>query len=599
MIRCIQLSRLTSSRAFNDTVDDRAGGSKLALWGSYSPQCTVSKGRFVFSYCSHFYPCFHRRPSHLLPAPRRPNTLTCTKHPSGSYRTDWIKVTLQAYFARIDEVNLKGPKLRAVIELNPQAIAQAAALDAERKRTGKRSPLHGIPILLKDNIATLASEGMNTTAGSYALLKSVVPGDATVAAKLRKAGAVLLGKANLSEWANIRGTFISASGWSAVGGQATNPYYPAADPCGSSSGSGVATAIGLAAGSLGTETDGSIICPSSYNNLVGVKPTVGLTSREGVVPISSHQDTVGPMTRSVADAAVILSIIAGRDKKDNYTQTAPSKIPDYTQFLDVNAIKGKRFGVPRAVFTDDSITGNHPSINAEFNKSLDIIRSLGGIVVDPADLPDAHEIPDMGLTRFQVDLNKYLKSLKSIPTKTGTLEKIIQFNDAYKGLEQPKGYEGQTMYATSGYNSTYYDALRENYKLGRQRGIDGALKSYKLDALLLPSNGTRNSTSFEIHDALNALVLGYTTTPAAIAGYPIVTVPLGFHPDDTHVESAGPYTVFPAPGVPFGLSFLGTAYSETSLIGFAYAYEQRTHTRLKRLAYKDAIPKTQLQDIIL
>ncbi|KAF8753006.1 Amidase signature enzyme [Rhizoctonia solani] len=501
---------------------------------------------------------------------------------NGLDKGDFTSVDLvKAYFARIDEVNLKGPKLRAVIELNPQAIAQAAALDAERKRTGKRSPLHGIPILLKDNIATLASEGMNTTAGSYALLKSVVPGDATVAAKLRKAGAVLLGKANLSEWANIRGTFISASGWSAVGGQATNPYYPAADPCGSSSGSGVATAIGLAAGSLGTETDGSIICPSSYNNLVGVKPTVGLTSREGVVPISSHQDTVGPMTRSVADAAVILSIIAGRDKKDNYTQTAPSKIPDYTQFLDVNAIKGKRFGVPRAVFTDDSITGNHPN---------------------------AHEIPDsQELTVLKVDLKvgdlNVVFSLKSIPTKTGTLEKIIQFNDAYKGLEQPKGYEGQTIFidaeATSGYNSTYYDALRENYKLGRQRGIDGALKSYKLDALLLPSNGTRNSTSFEIHDALNALVLGYTTTPAAIAGYPIVTVPLGFHPDDTHVESAGPYTVFPAPGVPFGLSFLGTAYSETSLIGFAYAYEQRTHTRLKRLAYKDAIPKTQLQDIIL
>ncbi|KAF8734571.1 Amidase signature enzyme, partial [Rhizoctonia solani] len=528
---------------------------------------------------------------------------------NGLDKGDFTSVDLvKAYFARIDEVNLKGPKLRAVIELNPQAIAQAAALDAERKRTGKRSPLHGIPILLKDNIATLASEGMNTTAGSYALLKSVVPGDATVAAKLRKAGAVLLGKANLSEWANIRGTFISASGWSAVGGQATNPYYPAADPCGSSSGSGVAIAIGLAAGSLGTETDGSIICPSSYNNLVGVKPTVGLTSREGVVPISSHQDTVGPMTRSVADAAVILSIIAGRDKKDNYTQTAPSKIPDYTQFLDVNAIKGKRFGVPRAVFTDDSITGNHPSINVEFNKSLDIIRSLGGTVVDPADLPNAHEIPDSQeftvlKVDLKVDLNKYLKSLKSIPTKTYTLGKIIQFNDLYKDLEQPKGYEGQTIFidaeATSGYNSTYYDALRENYKLGRQRGIDGALKSYKLDALLLPSNGTRNSTSFEIHNALNALVLGYTTTPAAIAGYPIVTVPLGFHPDNTHVESAGPYTVFPAPGVPFGLSFLGTAYSEASLIGFAYAYEQRTHTRLKRLAYKDAIPKTQLQDIIL
>ncbi|CAE6442977.1 unnamed protein product [Rhizoctonia solani] len=430
----------------------------------------------------------------------------------GLDKGDFTSVDLvKAYFARIDEVNLKGPKLRAVIELNPQAIAQAAALDTERKRTGKRSPLHGIPLLVKDNIATLASEGMNTTAGSYALLKSVVPGDATVAAKLRKAGAILLGKSNMSEWANIRGIFIS--GWSAVGGQGTNPHYPSADPCGSSSGSGAATAIGLAAGSLGTETDGSIVCPSSYNNLVGIKPTVGLTSRTGVVPISPHQDTVGPMARSVADAAVILSIIAGRDNKDNYTQTAPSKVPDYTQFLDVNAIKGKRFGVPRAVFTNDSVTGNHPSINTAFNKSLDIIRSLGGIVVDPADLPSAYEIPDTpGWAVLNVDLkvelNKYLKSLKSIPTKADTLGKIIKFNEVYKDLEQPKGYEGQAVFidaeATSGYNSTYYNALRENYELGRQRGIDDALRSYNLDALLLPSNG-------------------YTTTPSAKAGYPIVT----------------------------------------------------------------------------
>ncbi|KAH7334049.1 amidase signature enzyme [Rhizoctonia solani] len=495
---------------------------------------------------------------------------------------------VKAYFARIDEVNWKGPQLRAIIETNPQALTQAAALDAERKKTGKRSPLHGIPILLKDNIATLASEGMNTTAGSFALLNSVVPGDATVAAKLRAAGAILLGKANLSEWANIRGTFLPASGWSGRGGQATNPYYPGANPCGSSSGSGVAIAIGLAAGSLGTETDGSIVCPSSYNNLVGIKPTVGLTSRAGVIPISSHQDTVGPMTRSVSDAAAILSIIAGRDNKDNYTQTAPAKIPDYTKFLDINAVRGKRFGVPRAVFTDDSMTDNHPSINVEFNKSLDIIRSMGGIVVDPADLPGAHELPDsQEMTVLQVDLkidlNKYLKSLKFIPTGTDTLGKIIEFNDAYKDLEQPKGYEGQTIFieseATSGYNPEYYDALRENYELGRQRGIDGALKAHKLDALLLPTNG-------------------HASSPAALAGYPIITVPLGFHPNDTVVGWVGPNTVFPAPGLPFGLSFLGTAYSEPSLIGFAYAYEQRTHTRLKRLAYEEAMPKTQLQDVV-
>ncbi|KAG8728306.1 hypothetical protein FRC11_011405, partial [Ceratobasidium sp. 423] len=380
---------------------------------------------------------------------------------------------VKAYFARIDEVNLKGPQLRAVIEINPQALAQAAILDGERKRTGKRSSLHGIPILLKDNIATLASEGMNTTAGSYALLKSIVPDDATVVAKLRKAGAILLGKANLSEWANIRGTFLHTSGWSGRGGQTTNPYYPEASPAGSSSGCGVATAIGLAAGCLGTETGGSIVFPASYNNLVGVKPT----------------DSVGPMTRSVADAAVILSTIAGQDHKDNYTSTAPAEIPDYTQFLDVNAVKGKRFGVPRAVFTNNTITHNHPSINMEFNKSLDIIRSMGGVVVDPTNLPSAYDIlrgPARSVINvdLKVDLNKYLKSLEYIPTGGNTLEKIIKFNNAFKDLEQPKGYEGQTRFieaeATSGYNSAYYNQLRDDYELGRGRGIDGALKAHSL-----------------------------------------------------------------------------------------------------------------------
>ncbi|QRW09892.1 amidase [Ceratobasidium sp. AG-Ba] len=496
---------------------------------------------------------------------------------------------VKAYLARIDEVNLKGAKLHAVIETNPSALKQAAALDAERKKSGKRSPLHGIPILLKDNIATIASEGMNTTAGSWALYKSVVPGDATVAAKLRKAGAILLGKANMSEWAHFRGNV--ASGWSGRGGQATNPYYPSADPCGSSSGSGVATAVGLAAGSLGTETDGSIVCPSSYNNLVGIKPTVGLTSRSGVIPISSHQDTVGPMTRSVEDGAVILSIIAGRDSKDNYTSTAPSKIPDYTKYLDVGAIKGKRFGVPRAVFTNDSFTGNDPYINVAFNKSLDTIRALGGVIVDPADLPSAYEIAASGNETFvldvdfKIEVNAYLKGLESIPTGASTLAKLIAYNDDHKNLEEPEGYEDQSIFiesqATTGYNSTYYAALAADYELGRTRGIDYVLKKYKLDAIVLPSNG-------------------YTTSPAAIAGYPIVTVPLGFFPNSTKVTpgSAGPNTVYPAPGAPFGLAFLGTAYSEPSSIGFAYAYEQKTHTRLERRAYAAAIPRTQLKDVV-
>ncbi|KAG8711031.1 hypothetical protein FRC09_020808, partial [Ceratobasidium sp. 395] len=493
---------------------------------------------------------------------------------------------VKAYLARIDEVNMEGPALRAVIETNPSALEQAAALDAERKRSGKRSVLHGIPIMLKDNIATLASEGTNTTAGSYALLGSIVPGDATVAVKLRKAGAILLGKANLSEWSHMRG--LLAAGWSGRGGQATNPYYPGGDPFGSSSGSAIAAAIGLAAGSLGTDTHGSIVCPSSFNNLVGIRPTVGLTSRAGVIPISAHQDTVGPMTRNVADAATILTIIAGRDKNDNYTLAAPDRIPDYTQYLDAGSVRGKRFGVPRIVFMNDTLFKIHPSVHLAFANALEIIRSLGGIVVDPADLPSATEIMEnrnetlvLGVD-MKIQINAYLKNLRSIPTGATTLSKIIVYNDEHKDLEEPEGYVDQIGLrwagATLGYNSSYYNAIHNNYDIGRTRGIDATLITHKLDALILPSNE-------------------HTAVPAAIAGYPIVT---GFHPEDTVVvpKSAGPNTVFPAPGIPFGLSFLGTAYSEPSLIGFAYAYEQKTQVRLQRRAYSAAVPKTQLKDVV-
>ncbi|KAG8725916.1 hypothetical protein FRC11_001189, partial [Ceratobasidium sp. 423] len=297
---------------------------------------------------------------------------------------------VRAYLARIDQVNHAGPKLNAILETNTHALEQAHSLDEERKMTGKRSPLHGIPILVKDSIATSAIEGMNTTAGSYALLGSVAPDEATVVIKLRKAGAIILGKANMCEWSHARGDL--PNGWSGRGGQTSNPYYPRSDPCGSSSGSAVATAIGLAAGSLGAETDGSIICPASFNNVVGIKPTVGLTSRAGVIPFSTHQDTVGPITRSVADAAAILSIIAGRDPQDNFTSTAPLPNLDYTQFLDVDAIRGKRFGVPRKVFMNETLMKTHPSVNIEFDKALERIKKLGGVIVDPADFPSAEEI---------------------------------------------------------------------------------------------------------------------------------------------------------------------------------------------------------------
>ncbi|KAL4264252.1 Amidase signature (AS) superfamily protein [Pleurotus pulmonarius] len=495
---------------------------------------------------------------------------------------------VKAYFARTEEVNLKGPALRAILELNPSALKQAAFLDRERKLKGPRSALHGIPILLKDNIATVASEGMNTTAGSFSLLGSVVPEDAGVVKRLRRAGAIVLGKANLSEFARFRAGSLP-SGWSGRGGQNTNAYFPNADPCGSSSGSGVATSIGLTAVSLGTETSGSITCPSSNNNLAGIKPTVGLTSRAGVIPISAHQDTVGPMTRSLTDAAIVLSVIAGKDANDNFTLAQPPRVPDYTKALNKNVLRGKRIGVPRRVFTDDSITGTDPSVNVAFNRALDIIRSLGATVVDPADLPSADEIVASSNETivldvdFKVQLNGWFKSLKKNPSGVRSLADLIKFNDDHPESEKPPQLEDQSLLisseATNGFDDAFFKALAFDQELGKTRGIDAALKAHCLDALVLPSTGP-------------------TVVPAAIAGYPIITVPLGFYPDNVTIGSVGPTTFYPAPGVPFGLSFLGTAYTEFDLIGFGFAYEQRTKTRLARKAFPAAIPKTQLKDVI-
>ncbi|KAI0078089.1 amidase signature enzyme [Panus rudis PR-1116 ss-1] len=456
-----------------------------------------------------------------------------------------------AYFARIDEVNLKGPTLRAVIETNPSALAQAAALDRERRLTGPRGPLHGIPIILKDNIATLASDGMNTTAGSFALLGSIVPRDATVAAKLRKAGAIILGKANLSEWANFRGRV--PSGFSGRGGQASSPYVPLGDPSGSSSGSGISSAIGLAAAALGSETDGSIVSPSQNNNLVGIKPTVGLTSRAGVIPISEHQDTVGPMARSVADAAMILSVIAGRDPLDNFTLAQPPIVPDYTRALKKTALRG----------------------------------SLGATVVDPTDFPDLAELRRSGnetivtRTDFKVDVERYIAGLVEVPTGVKTLADLIAFNTAHadEELVAPFWTDQSTFIASENttVNQTFFDALAADKDLGQTRGIDATLKLFNLDALLLPTSGASG--------------------PAAIAGYPLVTVPLGFMPPNTTLPPAQP-TRPSGPNQPFGISFMGTAFSEFELISYAFAYEQATDTRLKQLAFPDAIPKTQLVDVV-
>ncbi|KAJ7165363.1 amidase signature enzyme [Mycena filopes] len=494
---------------------------------------------------------------------------------------------VKAYFARIEEVNIHGPGLRAVLELNPSALKQAALLDAERKIAGKRSELHGIPILVKDNIGTVAAEGMNTTAGSFSLLGSIVPDDAGVVKRLRKAGAIILGKTNLSEFSGLRGN--RASGWSGRGGQASSAYFPQGAPCGSSGGSGIAGSIGLAPVTLGTETDGSITCPSSMNNLAGIKPTLGLTSRAGVIPISVHQDTVGPMARSLTDAAIVLSVIAGKDPNDNFTLAQPRVVPDFTKALNKNALRGKRIGVPRRVFLNVSHTENHPSIDAAFEKALLTIQALGATVVDPADLPSAEEfITSENETlvmradlKFQ--LNQYFESLLDNPSGVRSLADLIKFNNDNPELELPAGFDDQSAFKTAeaspGFDAAYFAAMAANHDIGSTRGIDFVLEKFNLDALILPASGI-------------------TPRMAAIVGYPIVTVPLGFLPDDVTAEPEGSQTVYPAPGMPFGLSFLGTAFSDFDLISFGFAYEQKTQTRLARKAFAAAIPKTQLKDVV-
>ncbi|KAE9406619.1 amidase signature enzyme [Gymnopus androsaceus JB14] len=416
-----------------------------------------------------------------------------------------------AYFARIDEVNLQGPVLRAVLETNPSALAQAAALDAERN-------------------------GMNTTAGSFSLLGSIVPDDAGVVKKLRAAG-----KANLSEFAHFRGNVASGC----------------ADPCGSSSGSGVSSSIGLTAVALGTETDGSITCPTDHNNLAGIKPSVGLTSRAGVIPISEHQDTVGPLTRSVTDAAIIPTT--------TFTLAQPSPVPDYTQALDKNALVGKRIGVPRSVFLNETDTGLDPSVLAAFEEALDTIRGLGATVVDPADLPSAQEILVSNNETvvldvdFKIQLNAWFEGLLANPSGVRSLAELITFDNENPALEEPVNFTSQS------------DLWRSTKELGATRGIDAALQAFNLDALVLPAGGL-------------------TTVPAGKSWFLAIYLPLGFYPDNVTIGSAGPLTVYPAPGVPFGLSFLGTGFSEFQLV--------KTMTRLARKAFPAAIPTTQLKDVI-
>lgn len=463
----------------------------------------------------------------------------------------------EAYLARIDQIDGRGPTLRSVIETNPDAGSLAEAADAERKAGKVRGPLHGIPVLIKDNIGT--GDRMKTTAGSLALADAPAPRDSGVARRLRDAGAIILGKTNLSEWANFRSTH-SVSGWSGRGGLCRNPYALDRNACGSSSGTGAAISANLAAVGVGSETDGSIVCPSSANSLVGIKPTLGLISRRGIVPISHTQDTAGPMARSVTDAAALLGLLAGTDCDDAATAAAAGHIEaDYTKFLDPNGLKGARIGVARAKFF------GYSSVTDKLAEAaLDAMKQAGAVLVDPADIPHAGEYDDAEFTvllyEFKADLNAYLAGLgPQAPNKT--LADLIAWNERHKDREL--AYFGQEIFTMAQEkgpltDDAYIEAMAHCRRLARTEGLDAIFAKEKLDALVAPTGSPPWTTDLVNGDHF----LGASSTPAAVSGYPSVTVPIGY----VH-------------GLPVGMSFIGTAWSEPTLIKLASGLEQALKVR--------------------
>ncbi|HEV7993946.1 MAG TPA: amidase [Gemmatimonadaceae bacterium] len=461
---------------------------------------------------------------------------------------------VEQYMQRIASMDHTGPTLRAVIESNPDALAIADALDAERKAGKVRGPLHGIPVLVKDNIDT--ADRMLTTAGSLALAGTRPTRDAFVVERLRAAGAILLGKTNLSEWANFRSTH-STSGWSARGGQTRNPYALDRTPSGSSSGSGSAVAANYCSVAVGTETDGSITSPASVCSLVGIKPTVGLVSRSGIVPISHSQDTAGPMTRTVADAAVLLTVLAGADPRDEATRGAPSH--DYTSALDPNGLRGARIGVARKKYAGNSIAAD-----SAFESALRAMKDRGAIIVDPADIVTAGTFDDAEfdvlLYEFKPDLARYLAT-RPAGASARTLGGLIAFNHAHAGAELP--YFGQEIFEMSAKKGpltspAYHKALAKCREGARTRGLDATFAKHKLDAIVAPTQGAPGLIDLVNGDAGGSS----STSPCAVAGYPAITVPMGY----TH-------------GLPLGITFMGRAWSEAVLIKLAYAFEQATQVR--------------------
>ena len=471
---------------------------------------------------------------------------------SGRYS---VRSITQQYLARIEALDRHGPAINSVIELNADALTIADELDREYRENGPRGPLHGIPVLLKDSMDT--ADRMGTTAGSLAMAGSPAPRDAFLVQRLRAAGAIILGKTNLSEWASFRSEH-SVSGWSARGGQTRNPYVLDRNPCGSSSGSAVAVAANLCAIAVGTETDGSIVCPSSINGIVGIKPTLGLISRNGVIPIAHSQDTPGPMARTVGDAAILLNVLAGPDPNDPATECSSHNAQsDYTNFLDPNGLRNARLGVARRFF------GFNADVDRLIDECITQMKERGAEIIDPIDYPandglDESEL-EVLLYEFKADLNAYLKTRSSLRVKS--LSDIIAFNEERRSDEMPY-FEQDIMIKAEAKGplteSAYKDALERNQRLTRDEGIDAVINKYQLDAIVAPTNGPAWLTDWVTGDHIS----GGCSQPAAIAGYPHITVPAGY----VH-------------GLPVGISFFGPAWSEPTLLRIAYAFEQATKRR--------------------
>lgn len=462
------------------------------------------------------------------------------------------------YLSRISQLDKAGPKITSVIETNPDARDIARQLDAERQSNGARGPLHGIPVLLKDNIDT--ADRMQSAAGSLALVGTPAPQDATVAARLRKAGAIILGKANLSEWANFR-SFHSSSGWSGRGGQCKNPFAPSRNPCGSSSGSAASVSANFTAVALGTETDGSIVCPSSLCGVVGIKPTVGLTSRAGVVPISHTQDTVGPHGRTVADAATVLGALVGVDSRDPATSKSEGKFHrDYTQFLDPDGLRGARIGVVR----NTGFFGYSEETDALAEAAIQAMGNAGATIVDPVNIPTGDQILSdpaeliVLIYEFPIDLANYLTGRTGVPIRN--LNDAIAFNLDHRDQEMQFFLQEIFDLSASGQfsQSDYQAALKTSHQISRGKGVDAALKQNNLDCLFAPTGSPAWPTDLVNGDHFT----GASSSPCAMAGYPIINVPGGY-----------------SFGLPVGMSFMGTAFSEPTLIKIASGFEAVTHHR--------------------